>query len=137
MSAISDFIAWTAEIDAALDRADIGVLLISRHFLTSDFIMGHDVETMLQRHADHDIIIYPILISDCTWQSVDWLRAINLLPKDGVPHNSFGEAERYQIMANIALEIAQMFHPGEEPATTRREDALLRKQSSTNRGVLT
>lgn len=128
---------WQAEIDAALDQADIGVLLISRHFLTSDFIMDHEVQTMLQRHADHDVIIYPILISDCTWQSVGWLKAINLRPKDAVPLNSFGEAERDQVMANIASEIAQRLHPGEEPAITRRSDVPRQQQPSTNGGFLT
>lgn len=58
---------WQAEIDAALAKADIAVLLISRHFLTSDFILDHEVQTMLQRHASQDLALYPILISDCTW----------------------------------------------------------------------
>ena len=127
---------WQTEIDTALDQADIGVLLISKHFLTSDFIMDHKVQSMLQRHADHDVIIYPILISDCTWQNVDWLKAINLRPTDGVPLDSFGEAERDQVMANIASEIAQKLHPGEEAAQPQQSDAPQHQPSSANEGVL-
>ncbi len=42
---------WRREIDQALAAADIGVLLISRHFLTSNFIMDHEVERLLERKA--------------------------------------------------------------------------------------
>lgn len=124
---------WQAEIDAALDQADIGVLLISRHFLTSDFIMDREVQTMLKRHADHDVIIYPILISDCTWQSVDWLRAINMRPTDAVPLNSFNDAERDQVMADIAGEIARALHTGEVTGTASPDD-VSRTQPSLKNG---
>jgi hypothetical protein len=104
---------WQAEIDDALAKASIAVLLISRHFLTSTFIMDHEVRTMLQRHADHDVILYPILISDCAWESVGWLKSLTIRPTDGAPLNSFDEPERDQIMTGMASEIGRMLHPGQ------------------------
>ncbi|MGI9490002.1 MAG: toll/interleukin-1 receptor domain-containing protein [Geminicoccaceae bacterium] len=105
---------WQAEIDAALAKADIAVLLISRHFLTSDFILDHEVRTMLQRHASRDMILYPILISDCTWNRVPWLQALNIRPTDGTPLNSLPEAECDQAMTDMALEIGRILHADDD-----------------------
>ena len=127
---------WLTDIDTALEKADIAVLVISRHFLTSDFIMDHEVQTILKRHAEHDVIIYPILISDCTWQHVDWLQAINVRPADGAPLNSFAEAKRDQVMADIASEIAALLHPAVGKATTGPILIHQRHPSSTEGGLL-
>ncbi|MGI9508235.1 MAG: toll/interleukin-1 receptor domain-containing protein [Geminicoccaceae bacterium] len=108
---------WKAHIDTALGKADIAVLLISRHFLTSDFIMDHGVQTMLRRRASGGVILYPILISDCTWESVDWLKGLNIRPTDGTPLNSFDEPGRDQVMTDIASEIGHMLHPAQERKT--------------------
>lgn len=104
---------WQGEIDAALAQADIAVLLISRHFLTSDFILDHEVQTMLRRHASRDLALYPILISDCTWDDVVWLKVLNIRPRDGTPLNGFDEAERDQVMTGMASEIGRMLHLGQ------------------------
>ena len=115
---------WQVEIDAALAKADIAVLLISRHFLTSDFIMDHEVRTMLQRHASEDAILYPILISACTWQHVDWLKSLNVRPTDGTPLNSFDEAECDRVMTDMASEVTEMLHPVEGRTAIRPKAAL-------------
>ena len=127
---------WQTDIDTALDKADIAVLLISRYFLTSDFIMDHEVQTILKRHAEDDVIVYPILISDCAWQSVDWLQAINIRPTDGVPLNNFAEAELDQVMADIASEIAALLHPAEREATKGPIPTTRRHPSSPDSGGL-
>ncbi|MGI9498406.1 MAG: toll/interleukin-1 receptor domain-containing protein, partial [Geminicoccaceae bacterium] len=74
---------WRGEIDAALEQADIAVLLISPYFLTSDFILNHEVKELLKRKEQQGLRIYPILIIDCAWKSVDWLERLNLRPTDG------------------------------------------------------
>lgn len=127
---------WRAVIDQALNKADIAVLLISKNFLTSDFIMDHEVQTMLKRHASDDVILYPILISDCAWQTVDWLQAINIRPTDGRPLNSFNEAGRDQVMADIASEIGQLPHPAKGQATTRPITAHQHRRSPGQGGIL-
>ena len=127
---------WQAEIDEALVRADIAVLLISRHCLTSDFIVDHEVRTILKRHASDDVIVYPILISDCTWQSVDWLKTMNMRPADGTPLGSFNEAERDKVMADIASEITALLHPADEQAAIARSAPPRLRPSSPSGGIL-
>lgn len=113
---------WRADIDSALERADIAVLLVSRHFLTSNFIMDHEVQTMLQRRTEHGLFVYPILISACTWQRVDWLAHLNIRPTDGTPLNSFDDAERDNVMTALAGEIGRLLHPEREAVGVDRLD---------------
>ena len=126
---------WQTEIDAALDRADIAILLISRHFLTSDFIMDHEVQAVLHRHASQDVIPYPLLISDCAWTSIAWLRSLNLRPTDARPLNSFPKPERDQVMTDIAEEIAGLLSPWQDQAGLRSSIPNQKHISATQGGI--
>ena len=107
---------WRADIDVALEHADIAVLLVSRHFLTSNFIMDHEVQALLRRRKEQGLLVYPILISACTWQSVDWLAQLNVRPTDGNPLNSFDDAERDLVMTALADEIGRLVYPAHDAA---------------------
>lgn len=109
--------AWRAEIEQALASSDIAVLLISRHFLSSDFVMDHEVQAVLRRSQEHGMSIYPILITPCTWKRIGWLASLNIRPTDGVPLSSFREADRDQVMADMAAEIGRSLHQDEAGET--------------------
>lgn len=99
---------WKAEVDAALASAHIAIVLISRHSLTSDFILDHEIRTLLDRRAEEGLIIYPILLNDCNWTRVEWLRSLSLRPHDGVPLAGMENVERERVMAAIAMEISEI-----------------------------
>lgn len=97
---------WQGEIASALADADIAILLISRHFLDSDFIVKEEVPTLLKRLEKQDgLRLIPILLSDCAWKEVQWLKSLNILPLDGKPLNTFSEHERNKIMTQVADDI--------------------------------
>ncbi|MEZ5930458.1 MAG: tetratricopeptide repeat protein [Alphaproteobacteria bacterium] len=105
---------WRREIDDALEAADIGVLLISRHFLTSNFIMDHEVKVLLERKQREGLRLYPILLSGCNWRSVDWLERMNLKPLDAKPLDSFDDAQRESQAAGMATEIGHLLKEDRE-----------------------
>ena len=43
---------WRPEIEQAIDDCDVAVLLVSKNFLTSGFIMGNEVPALLQRRLE-------------------------------------------------------------------------------------
>ncbi len=99
---------WRAEIRTALEECDVAILLVSFNSLTSDFILDDEVTEMLRLRASKGLTIYPILIRDCNWQAADWLREMNLRPKDGKPLWSFEDSARDTEMARICQEIEQI-----------------------------
>jgi len=57
---------WDDRIRAKLKQAYVAILMLSAHFLLSDFIMQHEVPALrpLARHAR----MIPVVVSDCFWK---------------------------------------------------------------------
>jgi hypothetical protein len=74
---------WFREIEGAMNRASVAVLLVSENSLTSEFILRHEMKRLLELRDKEGLRIYPIVIKPCDWEAVDWLRKMQLRPKDG------------------------------------------------------
>lgn len=96
---------WERQIQAAMDAASVAILLVSANSLTSDFILREEVSRLLKRRAGEGLRIFPVVIKPCDWGAVDWLRRMNLRPKDGKPLSGGNEHEIDQALTEIAREI--------------------------------
>jgi tetratricopeptide (TPR) repeat protein len=111
---------WNNEIETALNNADAAVLLISPGFLASDFIMEKEVPFLLRRRQEKNICIYPLLIKGCSWQRVDWLQALQVRPKHGIPLEDIKEPGMDTILAEFSGEILDILYqtkPGDTAGT--------------------
>ena len=59
---------WRSEIEAALSRACVAVLLVTPHFLASDFISNEELPRLLRAAKEDGIKIIWIPITDCMWR---------------------------------------------------------------------
>ena len=62
---------WGAEIDLNLTHAELVLLLVSKDFIESDYIMGVELAAAMRRHAEHAATVVPIIV-----------RAVDLEPED-------------------------------------------------------
>ena len=62
---------WGTEIDLNLKRAELVLLLVSKDFIESDYIMGVELAAAMQRHATQTASVVPIIV-----------RAVDLDPED-------------------------------------------------------
>ncbi len=99
---------WERDIETAMARADVALLLISAHFLTSAFIKGREVPTLLRRRADDGVRLVPIILRSCPWQRVDWLAPLQCLPRDGAPLTRFRGDNVDKQLTNIALAVSKL-----------------------------
>ncbi|HWP56247.1 MAG TPA: toll/interleukin-1 receptor domain-containing protein, partial [Pyrinomonadaceae bacterium] len=74
---------WYPEIKAAMEQAVIAVCLISSDFLASDFCVKEEVPFLLQRRERDGMIFIPMLLRPCPWNAFEWLKPIQMLPRDG------------------------------------------------------
>ncbi|HEX8852255.1 MAG TPA: TIR domain-containing protein, partial [Pyrinomonadaceae bacterium] len=58
---------WHGKIHARLNSADIILLLVSPHFLASDYCYDVEVERAMQRHEDDEATVIPIILRPCEW----------------------------------------------------------------------
>jgi len=62
---------WAQRIDENLRSAELVLLLVSKDFIESDYIMGTELGAAMARHAQHQTVVVPIVV-----------RAVDLDPDD-------------------------------------------------------
>jgi hypothetical protein len=109
---------WESEIWAAMAQAKVAILLISADFLTSDFILGQEVPTLLKRRRSEGLTVFPVIAKDCAWQEVDWLTRMNVRPKNGRPIWGAGSRRVNEDLTAIAKEVAAIVKTDPPVAST-------------------
>ena len=99
---------WRPEIEQAIDDCDVAVLLVSKNFLTSGFIMGNEVPALLQRRQAANVRVIPVILSPCQWHLHKWLMPIQARPKDGAPLTGMSEHDAEHALSSLAGEIAEL-----------------------------
>lgn len=99
---------WYKAIINAIDSGGIAILLVSAHSLSSKFIQQEEIPRILNLKSDNKTRLFPILVSQCAWQKVDWLQALNIRPEGGVPLESGTPADISEALTKIVLEISSL-----------------------------
>ncbi len=79
-------------IDAALERADLILLLVSPDFLASDYCYGRELTRALERAASGDATVIPIVLRPCEWLQTP-LQHFMALPTDGKAVTKFADLD--------------------------------------------
>ena len=74
-------------IAEALNNADIILLLISHHFLYSDFC-NREMERAMERYTLKEVEVIPIILTPVDWHGAQFDKLL-VLPKDGKPVTSW------------------------------------------------
>ena len=82
---------WKKKIFESIEKCDIAVLLITNNFLISDFITDKEIPHLLEQRKRNDFQFFPIIVSSCNWQEIDWLAEQQIQPKDGKPLDKFDD----------------------------------------------
>jgi serine/threonine protein kinase len=59
---------WRAEIEKALETARCAILLVSPHFLASDFCTSEEVPRLLEGARSRGVAILPVVVSPCRFE---------------------------------------------------------------------
>lgn len=71
-------------IDAALERAQVALLLVSPDFIASDYCYKREMTRAMERHEAGDARVLPIILRPCDWHDAPFGRLM-ALPRDGRP----------------------------------------------------
>ncbi|MCB0168011.1 MAG: toll/interleukin-1 receptor domain-containing protein [Anaerolineae bacterium] len=99
---------WQQEIQEVITQARIAIFLVSANYLTSEFILGQEVPTLLHRRQIEGLIVVPIIAKACAWRKVAWLSQLQVRPNDGRPIWHDGGRHADEALAQIAEEVADM-----------------------------
>ena len=73
---------WFDEIQRALSRTRVAVLLVTKDFLASDFIDQHELGPFLRAAEDGGVTILWVLVRDCNWRATPLSRYQAAYPPD-------------------------------------------------------
>ncbi|MCI0628507.1 MAG: toll/interleukin-1 receptor domain-containing protein [Acidobacteria bacterium] len=91
---------WDKEIKSRLEEAFVVVCLVSQPFLNSDYVREVEAKRSYHRLIKEEICLVPVMYQPCLWESHEWLKQVNHIPKDGY---IFGRSNQ----SHIFLEVAQ------------------------------
>ncbi len=107
---------WKDEIESALEEAQVGILLISKHFLASDFIDKNELPPLLNSANSRGVIILQIIVSPCMIpESLSQFQMINS-PNETITQKN--HANREKIYLKVAKEIK---HLSQQKAQTHKK----------------
>jgi serine/threonine protein kinase/class 3 adenylate cyclase len=95
---------WQKEIEEQINSCNIALLLVSEHFLRSDFITSVELKRLIERERLHGIRVIPIIVRPCPWKYNTTIGQRSALPRDGRAVITFPEADgqRNSVWTEIA-----------------------------------
>jgi hypothetical protein len=97
---------WHDDILAALSQAQIGVLLVSTHFLASPFITSEELPRLLEAAKRRGLIIFWILVNECFYE-LTWLQALQAANRPLRPLRSLDPSSRNAALKQIVGRLFQ------------------------------
>lgn len=99
---------WSNQINEAVKKADVAVLLVSPDFLASDFIVEHELPALLRRMEKEGTAVLPVILRPSTWSAIPELAQLQFLNSDAKPLAAGSEYEVDQSLAGIAKRIGEI-----------------------------
>lgn len=97
----------TQEMNQAIDKARVAILLISANFLTSD-ALKYEIPKLLERRNEERLVVFPVIAKACAWNKVPWLAKLQVRPRNHEPIWSDRGSHADEDLAAIAVEVANI-----------------------------
>ncbi len=104
---------WREEIDKALARTRIALLLLTQNFLASRFIKDNELAPFLEADAAGEVTLYAVAVEPSTYQRSP-LRDVQFFNDPAKPLQALPPAEQSAELVRMALAIIDELDP--EPA---------------------
>ncbi|HEY1350454.1 MAG TPA: toll/interleukin-1 receptor domain-containing protein [Ktedonobacteraceae bacterium] len=107
-------IPWEQAILSMLRAADVAILLVSAHFLASDFIIRYELPCILQRHTQGQLYLLPLVVAPCLYRESP-LGTYQAFNPPNKPLSTLSAAQVAETFVRVARSIQQalhLVHPG-------------------------
>ncbi|MBF9221971.1 toll/interleukin-1 receptor domain-containing protein [Hymenobacter ruricola] len=100
---------WLARIREELATAKVGILLVSRHFMASDFIHSDELPPLLAAAKEEGVTLLPVIVGHCTFKGspLGKLQAFN---KPDKPLADLTPSQRDKEMVRLCEKISKLLN---------------------------
>jgi hypothetical protein len=99
---------WRQEIETALKRAKVAVLIVSPNFLASDFIYENELPPLLRAAYNQGTSIIWFVVSDCMFEETD-LTHFNSVLDPARPLDLMRPGERSRALRRVSEQVKKAF----------------------------
>lgn len=79
---------WDGKIKAALAKTQVFIFCVSINFINSRYIQQIELKDAREKHDRGEALIIPVLMKDCPFEAVEFLKELQILPKGAKPITS-------------------------------------------------
>jgi hypothetical protein len=108
---------WAAEIQAALARTRVAILLVSADFLASRFIGDVELPRLLGAAEDQGVLIIPVVLDHCNFERFPELAQFQAIHPPAQPLETLAEPAQKAVLARLAAAVADALGPAEGAGT--------------------
>jgi tRNA A37 threonylcarbamoyladenosine biosynthesis protein TsaE len=101
--------SWRYEIQAALERAAVGVLLITPKFLESPFIRDVEIRRLLERASSDGCEIWALIVKPSVYTEVPELASFQAFNEPSAPLSGMTTHKQDKVLSEIVLTLAKAF----------------------------
>jgi hypothetical protein len=105
---------WRQEIDKALASARLSILLVSPHFLASDFIQDEELPFLIDAAQRREVKLLWVLVSPCLYEHSP-LRHLQAAHDPSRPLSKLRGADRQEALVRIGRAVVAALEPGPPP----------------------
>jgi hypothetical protein len=112
------------EIDENLEQADIVLLLVSAHFLASDYCFQREMTRALEKHRENSATVIPVFLRPCDWKGAPFGHLMGV-PTDAKPVTMYAnQDEAFSIIAAELRRVAAKYPSANTQQGTATQVAL-------------
>ncbi|GIE92741.1 HEAT repeat domain-containing protein [Paractinoplanes rishiriensis] len=100
---------WRDEIESALDRAQVAILVVSASFLASKFITEVELPRLLAASRSDGCRVWPLIAGHSVIAEIPELAGFQAFNKPSEPLTSLSEDERERVLSRLATETLREF----------------------------
>ncbi len=95
---------WRSEIATAIESARVAVLLVSKHFLASEFIVNNELPPLLDAAKNRGLRILWVCVGHCLWHRTE-IADYQAAHVPSVPLSALDDSERDRVLVEVCEEI--------------------------------
>ncbi len=114
---------YKRNIDSEIDQAQIAILVVSQHFLNSEFIESREMPRIAGRAQQGKMVVIPVLVEPCDWSDYPFLSDRQMVPSSPLIEYTVSDPSwakvKYQILDGLKAQLKRIREP--QPAAEVRK----------------
>ena len=120
-------------IESKINKAHIALLMVSQHFLNSEFIESFELPRIAARAERKELVVVPVLVEPCAWNDYPFLADRQMVPGSS-PLIHFTESEarwadvRFEILDGLRRQVKRIREEMQAEAQRKETEERLKRE---------